>query len=82
VVDAANPVMSLVNEAVVPLVVKELAVVGFIEVLQQTPTALSAAPPVDVTEPPDVPVDEVIAVTVVVVASVGAEAVVKLSSFP
>ena len=64
--------MLLVNEAVVPLLVKELAVVGFVEVLQQTPTAVSAAPPVDVTEPPDVPVDEVIAVTVLVAASVGA----------
>ena len=74
--------MSLINEAVVPLLVKELAVVGFVEVLQQTPTAVNAAPPVDVTEPPDAPVDEVIAVTVVVAASVGAEAVVKLSSFP
>jgi hypothetical protein len=74
--------MSLENEVDVPLFVKELAVVGFAEVLQQTPTAVSAAPPVDVTEPPDVPVDEVIAVTVLVAASVGAEAVVKLSSFP
>jgi hypothetical protein len=74
--------MLLVNEAVVPLLVKELAVVGFVEVLQQTPTADSAAPPVDVTEPPDVAVDDVIAVTVLVAASVGAEAVVKLSSFP
>jgi hypothetical protein len=74
--------MLLVNEAVVPLLVKELAVVGFADVLQQTPTAVSAAPPVDVTEPPDVAVDEAIAVTVLVAASVGAEAVVKLSSFP
>ena len=80
--EAVNPVMSLENEVDVPLLVKELAVVGFVEVLQQTPTAVSADPPVEVTEPPDVPVDEVIAVTVVVAASVGAEAVVKLSSFP
>ena len=74
--------MSLENVAVVPLLVKELAIVGFADVLQQTPTAVMAAPPVDVTKPPDVPVDEVIAVTVLVAASVGADAVVKLSSFP
>ena len=74
--------MSLENEDVVPLLVKELAIVGFVDVLQQTPTAVSAAPPVDVTEPPDVAVVEVIAVAVVVAASVGTEAVVKLSSFP
>jgi hypothetical protein len=74
--------MSLENEDVVPLLVNELAIVGFVDVLQQTPTAVSAAPPVDVTEPPDVAVDEEIAVTVVVAASVGTEAVVKLSSFP
>jgi len=57
------------------------AVVGFTEVLQQTPCVEIAAPPVAVTVPPDiaeVPVIEDIAVVV----SVGAANVVKLSSLP
>jgi hypothetical protein len=60
----------------------ELAIVGLVAVLQQTPTAVSAAPPVDETVPPEDAVVEVID-DIAVVATVGAMAdVVKLSSFP
>jgi hypothetical protein len=78
----SNPVRLLVKEAVVPLLVKELAVVGLAEVLQHTPTAVRAAPPVAVTAPPELAEFSAIEVMGVVV-SVGATAgIVKLSSFP
>ncbi len=51
----------------VPSVVLLLAVVGFAEVLQQTPLAVTAAPPSAVTFPPLVAVVWVILVTEVVV---------------
>jgi hypothetical protein len=79
---ASNPVISLVKEAVVPLLVIKLAVVGLADVLQQTPTAVSAAPPVSVTVPPELAEFSAIEVMAVVV-TVGATAgTVKLSSFP
>ncbi len=60
----------------------EFAVVGLAVVLQQTPTAVSAAPPVDVTVPPDDAVVEVMD-DIAAVVTVGTIAdVVKLSSFP
>jgi len=72
-------VILLVNGLVVPSVVFVVnAVVGFTEVLQQTPCVVIADPPVAVTVPPDVaevPVMEDIAVVV----SVGAANVVKLT---
>ena len=81
-VPAVNPIILLVNGVVVPLVVLELAIVGAVEVLQQTPWVVIAAPPVAVTVPPElavVPVIEVIAVVV----TVGTTAkVAKLISLP
>ena len=64
--------MLLVNGEVVPSIVFELAVVGAVEVLQQTPCAVIAAPPVAVTVPPELAVVAAIEVTAVVV-TVGAE---------
>jgi hypothetical protein len=60
----------------------ELPIVGFGEVLQQTPTAVSADPPEDVTSPPEAA--EFAAIEdIVAVVTVGVEAVVaKLTSFP
>ena len=79
---AVKPVRLLVNEAVVPSLVIKLAVVGLAVVLQQTPTAVSAAPPVEVTVPPEMAELSAIA-DIAVVVSVGINAgVVKLSSFP
>ena len=73
--------MLLVNGEVVPSIVFELAVVGAVEVLQQTPCAVIAAPPVAVTVPPELAVVAAIEVTAVVV-TVGAYIVVKIISFP
>jgi hypothetical protein len=56
--------------------------VGFCEVLQQTPTAVSADPPEDVTSPPEVAVFAAIDDIAVVVTVGVAAVVVKLSSFP
>ena len=61
--------------------VKELAMVGFAVVLQQTPCAVIAAPPVAVTEPPEF-AELAVIVDIAVVVTVGADAVVKLSSLP
>jgi hypothetical protein len=60
----------------------ELPIVGFGEVLQQTPTAVIADPPEDVTVPPELA--EFAAIEdIVAVVTVGVEAVVaKLTSFP
>jgi hypothetical protein len=63
------------------LVIK-LAVVGLAVVLQQIPCAVIEAPPVAVTSPPEVAVDDVME-DIAVVVTVGVTAgVVKLSSFP
>ena len=59
----------------VPSVVFELTVVGFAVVLQQTPRAVTAAPPSLEIFPPPVAVDEVTAESAVVV-NVGRIAVV------
>ena len=78
-----KPVMELVNAPVpVPSVVWLLAVVGFAVVLQQTPRAVTDAPPLSVTFPPLAAVVAVMSETEVVV-TVGATAfVVKATSFP
>ena len=81
-VPAAKPDMLLVNEVAVPSLVIELAIVGLVAVFQQIPTAVNAAPPVDVTSPPDVAVDDVIDDMVVVITDDATPDVVKLSSFP
>jgi len=68
----------------VPLFVSELETVGFVEVLQQTPRAVTVAPPSEVTLPPLVAVVWAIALVAVVV-TVGATMVaevVKLIWFP
>jgi hypothetical protein len=65
--------------APVPFVVLESAVVGFGDVLQQTPRAVTLAPPV--TFPPLVAVVWVMAVTGLVAASVGMLALFKFSCF-
>jgi hypothetical protein len=74
--------MLLVNEVAVPSLVIELAIVGLLAVFQQIPTAVSETPPVDVTSPPDVAVDDVIDDMVVVITDDATPEVVKLSSFP
>ena len=74
--------MELANGVAVPSLVHEPEdVVGFREVLQQTPSAVTGDPPVDVTLPPPVAVVEVMLVIVVVV-TVGAANVVKVVSVP
>ena len=74
--------MLLVNGVAVPLVVLEFAIVGAVVVLQQTPSAVIAAPPVADTVPPELAVVAVI-VDIAVVATVGTTAnVVKLISLP
>ena len=74
--------MLLVNDAVVPLFVIELAVVGLAVVLQQTPTALNADKPMSVTVPPELAELELMAVMAVVATTGAPTVVVKLSSFP
>ena len=74
--------MLLVNDAVVPLFVIELAVVGLAVVLQQTPTALNADKPMSVTVPPELAELELMAVMAVVATTAAPTVVVKLSSFP
>ena len=59
----------------VPSVVLEFAVVGFAEVLQQTPRAVTLAPPSEVMFPPLAAEVVAIVVTVVVTPSPGAVAV-------
>jgi len=71
-----------VNGDVVPSIVFELAVVGAVEVLQQTPCAVIVAPPVAVTVPPELAVVPVIEVITVVVTVGATPNVVKLISFP
>jgi len=59
-----------------------LAVVGLADVLQQTPLAVTEAPPSEVTFPPLVAVDVVIADIAVVVAVGAVVEVVKVTSLP
>ena len=58
----------------VPLVILELATVGFTDVDQQTPREVIAAPPSEVTLPPPL-ADEVVTAEIVVVVIVGRAAV-------
>jgi len=83
VVEGLNPVRLLVKEPVpLPLVVLLLLVVGLADVLQQTPRAVTEAPPSEVTFPPLVAVVAVMPDTAVVV-TVGREAgVVNDTSLP
>jgi len=68
--------------APVPSVVLLLLVVGLADVLQQTPLAVTEAPPSAVTFPPLMAVD-VVTFDAAVVVTVGAVAeVVKLTSLP
>ena len=80
---AVRPVMLLVKLPVpLPLVVWLLLTVGFCEVLQHTPRAVTVAPPSEVTFPPHVADVAVILLTVLVV-NVGATArVVKTLCSP
>ena len=65
---ADNPVMLLVKLPVpLPLVVWLSLIVGFCEVLQQTPRAVTEVPPVLVTLPPQAAVVFVILLTMLVV---------------
>ena len=84
-VDAFNPVMLLTNIPVpVPSEVWESAVVGVWLVLQQTPRAVTVAPPSEVMFPPLVAVVAAIleAAVVVRIGIVVAERVTKVSSVP
>jgi hypothetical protein len=75
-------VRELVNTPVpAPLLVVSSAVVGFADVLQQTPRAVTESPPSSVTLPPPDAVVEVIEVIVAVV-TVGVVKVVKDESPP
>jgi hypothetical protein len=77
-----SPVIELVNAPVPePSVVWLSATVGLAEVLQQTPRAVTVAPPSEVTLPPPDAVVEVIEVIVAVV-TVGVVKVVKEESPP
>jgi len=67
----------------VPLVVLLFAVVGFVVVAQQTPRAVTNAPPFDVTLPPVVaPVDVTSVAAVVVSTGTTAAAVVNVTWGP
>ena len=58
---AVNPVMLLVKFPVpLPFVVFELLVVGLLDVFQQTPLAVTVAPPSELTFPPQTALDVVI----------------------
>jgi len=73
---AVSPVIKETNVPVpVPSLVWLSAVVGLIAVLQQTPRAVTAAPPSEVTFPPDV-ADVVVRSEMGVVVKVGPVAVV------
>jgi hypothetical protein len=72
----------LVNGVIEPLLVIKFAVVGLAVVFQQIPCAVIGAPPVAVTSPPEVAVDDVIEDTAVVVTVGVTAGVVKLSSVP
>ena len=81
-----NPVIELVNDPVpVPLLVfVDSEIVGFIDVDQTTPLAVTVKPPSDVTIPPEVAVVDDIP-DIAVVETIGIEvdvSVVKLTSFP
>jgi hypothetical protein len=78
-----SPVKALVNAPVpVPSVVLLSAVVGLADVLQQTPRAVTAAPPSELMFPPLEAVVDVMAVTAVVVSVGAAVVVVKPTSDP
>ena len=80
-----RPVKLLVNAPVpVPSVVFEFEVVGFSDVLQQTPRAVTEAPPSEVTSPEQVAAVVVILVTspVVTVGAVCSAFVVKVFCSP
>ena len=83
-VPAVNPVKLLVNipipEPSTVFVVNKI--VGFAEVLQQTPLAVAFAPPLDVIFPPLVAELNVIDVASVVVKVGNTDNVEKLISFP
>ena len=67
----------------VPSVVLELAMVGFVAVAQQTPLAVTDAPPSAVILPPEVAVVTVIPVIAVVVrVGTATEVVIKVKSLP
>ena len=56
-----NPVILLVKLPVpLPFVVFELLVVGLVDVLQQTPLAVTVTPPSELTFPPEIALDDVI----------------------
>ena len=73
--------MLLVNGVLVPLLVQVPPVVGLAVMLQQTPSAVTDAPPFEVTVPPLVAVVEVIALAAVVL-TVGIAKVVNVRSLP
>ena len=78
----SNPVIVLVKAPVpVPSVVLLLAIVGFADVLQHTPRAVTAAPPSEEIFPPlaaaELAIDDI-----AVVVSTGTVADIKLISFP
>lgn len=79
---AVSPVILLVKLPVpVPFIVLLLLIVGFCEVLQHTPRAVTVAPPLEVTLPPQVAVVQAMSPTAFVV-TVGKVGVVKLRSAP
>ncbi len=74
--------MELTNGVTIPSLVHEPEdVVGLGEVLQQTPSAVTGDPPLDVTLPPPPAVIDVI-FEIAVVVTVGAANVVKVRSVP
>ena len=78
-----RPVIPLIKAPVpLPSDVWLSLIVGFTEVLQQTPLAVTDAPPSDVTLPPLDALLEVMAVTAVVVTVGVVARVVKERSFP
>jgi hypothetical protein len=80
-----RPVMELVNEPVpVPSLVQVPPTTGLADVLQQTPLAVTDAPPSDVILPPLEAADCVIPVIadVVIVGAIGAANVVNCTSLP
>ncbi len=83
VVLGARAVMELANGVTVPsLVYEPEEVVGLGEVLQQTPSAVTGDPPLDVTLPPPLAVIDVIFEIAVVVTVGKAAEVVNVKELP
>jgi hypothetical protein len=83
VIHGVSPVILLINDPVpAASLVFESAVIGFVDVLQHTPRAVTDEPPSEVTFPPEVAVVEVISEIAVVVTDARTAPAVNVRSSP